>query len=84
MEHGTGNKPWFVLENAIFVGGELMVCAGIYLVGRTDLYIIRNRVLTGRQYRDEILRLLIVFYASAIGDNIVLIDVNFRLHNVNL
>ncbi|GFX58885.1 transposable element Tcb2 transposase [Trichonephila clavipes] len=49
-----------------------------------DLYIIRDGPLTARRYRDEILRPIVVSYASAIGDYFILMDDNCRPHRVNL
>ncbi|GFS65708.1 transposable element Tcb2 transposase [Trichonephila clavipes] len=52
--------------------------------GRTYLYIIRDGPLTARQYRDEILRPIVVPYAAAIGDDFIFIDDNCRPHRANL
>ena len=60
-----------------------MVYAGISIDGRTDLHIIRNGALTGREYRDEILRSVVVPYAAAIRDDFILIDDNCRPHCAN-
>ncbi|GFT46373.1 transposable element Tcb2 transposase [Trichonephila clavipes] len=49
-----------------------------------DLYIIRDRPLTARRYRDEILRPIAVPYAAAIGDDFILMDDNCRPHHANL
>ncbi|GFV42712.1 transposable element Tcb2 transposase [Trichonephila clavipes] len=51
---------------------------------RTDLYIIRDGPLTARRYRDEILRPIVVPYAAAIGDDLILMDDNCRSHCANL
>ncbi|GFU58232.1 transposable element Tcb2 transposase [Trichonephila clavipes] len=48
-----------------------------------DLYIIRDGPLTAHRYRDEILRPIVVPYAAAIGDDI-LMDDNCRPHRANL
>ncbi|GFV63594.1 transposable element Tcb2 transposase [Trichonephila clavipes] len=48
-----------------------LVYGGIFIDGRTDLYIIRDRPLTARRYRDEILRPIVVPYAAAIGDDFI-------------
>ncbi|GFU47890.1 transposable element Tcb2 transposase [Trichonephila clavipes] len=60
------------------------VYGGISIDGRTDLYIIRDGPLTARQYRDEILRPIVVPYAAAIGDDFILMDENCRPHRANL
>ena len=52
--------------------------------GCTDLHIIQSGALTGRRYRDEILRSIVVPYALAIGDNFILMDDNFIPHRANL
>ncbi|GFW56422.1 hypothetical protein TNCV_2089291 [Trichonephila clavipes] len=43
---------------------------------RTNLHIIRNGTLIGRQYRDEILGPIVVSYAAIIGDDYMLMDEN--------
>ncbi|GFS92844.1 transposable element Tcb2 transposase [Trichonephila clavipes] len=63
---------------------RLLVYDGIYIDGRTDLYIIRDGPLTARRYRDEILRPIVVPYASAIGDDFILMDDNCRPPCANL
>ncbi|GFU91274.1 transposable element Tcb2 transposase [Trichonephila clavipes] len=64
--------------------GECWVYGGISIDGRTDLYIIRDGLLTARRYRDEILRPIVVPYAAAIGDDFILMDDNCRPHRANL
>ena len=61
-----------------------MVHAGISIEMCTNLHIIRNRALTGRRYRDEILRPIVVPYAAAIGDDFILMDDNCRPHRAIL
>ena len=61
-----------------------MVYAAISTDGRTNLHIIRNWALTGREYRNEILKPTVVPYAAAIGDDIILMDDNCRPHSANL
>ena len=73
-ERGTRNNPGFAHESIRFGGGGVMVYAGISIDGRTDLHIIRYGALTDRRYRDEILRLIVVPYAAAIGDDFILMD----------
>ena len=56
-----------------------------YFSGKcTYLHIIRNGVLTGRRYRDEILRPIVVPSIEAIGDDFILMDDNYRPHSANL
>ncbi|GFX76629.1 transposable element Tcb2 transposase [Trichonephila clavipes] len=62
----------------------MLVYGGIFIDGRTDLYIIRGRPLTARRYRDEILRPIVVPYAAAIGYDFILMDDNCRPHRANL
>lgn len=69
-------KDCCVAEHDRFGGGSVMVWAGISYGGSTDLYVIRNRSLTGVRYRDEILVPIIRPYAGAIGDNFILMDDN--------
>ncbi|GFV49063.1 transposable element Tcb2 transposase [Trichonephila clavipes] len=66
------------------VVGGVLVYGGLYIDGRTDLYIIRDGPLTARLYRDEILRPIVVLYAAAIGDDFILMDDNSRPHRGNL
>ncbi|GFW69687.1 transposable element Tcb2 transposase [Trichonephila clavipes] len=77
-DRGSRNNPAFVHESVRFGGGGVLVHGGIYIDGRTDLYIIRDGSLTARRYRDEILRPIVVPYAAAIGDYFILIDDNCR------
>ncbi|GFT10847.1 transposable element Tcb2 transposase [Trichonephila clavipes] len=83
-ERGSRNNLAFVHESVRFGGGGVLVYGGISIDGRTDLYIIRDGPLTVRQYRDEILRLTVVPYAVAVGDDFILMEDNCRLHRANL
>ncbi|GFX54748.1 transposable element Tcb2 transposase [Trichonephila clavipes] len=51
---------------------------------RGNFYIIRDGPPTARRYRDEILRPIVVPYAAAIGDDLILMDDNCRPHHPNL
>ncbi|GFS69170.1 transposable element Tcb2 transposase [Trichonephila clavipes] len=64
--------------------GGVLVYGGISIDGRTDLYIIRDGPLTARRYRDEILRPIVVPYATAIGGDFILMDDDCRPHHANL
>ncbi|GFV54632.1 transposable element Tcb2 transposase [Trichonephila clavipes] len=59
-DRGSRNNPAFVHESIRLVGGGVLVYGGISIDGRTDLYIIRDGLLTTRRYRDEILRAIVV------------------------
>ncbi|GFX00932.1 transposable element Tcb2 transposase [Trichonephila clavipes] len=83
-ERGSRTNPAFVHESVRFGSGGVLVYGGISTDGRTDLYIIRDRPLTARRYRDEILRPIVVPYAAAIGDDFILMDDNCRPHRANL
>ncbi|GFU50958.1 transposable element Tcb2 transposase [Trichonephila clavipes] len=83
-DRGSRNNPAFVHESVRFGGGGVLVYGGIFIDGRTDLYIIRDGPLTARRYRDEILRPIVVPYAAAIGDYFILMDDNCRPHRANL
>ncbi|GFW50578.1 transposable element Tcb2 transposase [Trichonephila clavipes] len=83
-DHDSRNNPALVHESVRFGGGEMLVYGGISIDGRTDLYIIRDGPLTPRRYRDEILRPIVVPYATAIGDDFILMDDNSRPHRANL
>ncbi|GFS62288.1 transposable element Tcb2 transposase [Trichonephila clavipes] len=78
------DNPAFVHESVRFGGGGVFVYGGISIDGRADLYIIRDGPLTARRYRDEILRPIVVPYAAAIGDYLILMDDNCRRHRANL
>ncbi|GFU68350.1 transposable element Tcb2 transposase [Trichonephila clavipes] len=83
-DRGSRNNPAFVLESVRFGNGGVLVYGGISIDGRTDLCIIRDRPLTARRYRDDILRPTVVPYAAAIGDEFILMDDNCRPHRANL
>ncbi|GFX36894.1 transposable element Tcb2 transposase [Trichonephila clavipes] len=83
-DRGNRNNPAFVHESVRFGGGGVLVYGGISIDGRTDLYIIRDGSLTSRRYRDVILRPIEVSYATAIGDDFILMDDNSRPHRANL
>ncbi|GFT62701.1 transposable element Tcb2 transposase [Trichonephila clavipes] len=83
VDRGSRNNPAFVHESVRFGGGGVLVYGGISIDGRTDLYIIGDRPLTARRYRDEILRPIVVPYAAAIGDDFILMDDNCRPHHMN-
>ncbi|GFV24664.1 transposable element Tcb2 transposase [Trichonephila clavipes] len=83
-DRGSRNNPAFMHERVKFGGGGVLVCGGISIDGRTDLYIIRDGPLTARRYRDEILRPIVIPYAAAIGDEFILMDDNCRPHRANL
>ncbi|GFT22166.1 transposable element Tcb2 transposase [Trichonephila clavipes] len=79
-DRGSRNNPAFMHESVRFCGGF----GGISIDGRTDLYIIRDGPLTAQRYRNEILRLMVVPYAAAIGDDFLLMDDNCRPYCANL
>ncbi|GFS98210.1 transposable element Tcb2 transposase [Trichonephila clavipes] len=83
-DRGSRNNPAFVHESVRFGGGGVLVYRGISIDGRTDLYIIRDGPLTALRYRDEILRPIVVPYAAAIGDDLILMDDNCRPPRANL
>ena len=78
------NNPAFAHESFRFDVGGGMVYAGISIDRCTDLHIIQNGVLTGRRYKDEILRPIVVPYAAAIRDDFILIDGNCKPHCVHI
>ncbi|GFU80232.1 transposable element Tcb2 transposase [Trichonephila clavipes] len=45
-DRGSRNNPAFVHESVRFGGGGVLVYGGIYIDGRTDLYVIRDGPLT--------------------------------------
>ncbi|GFW11962.1 transposable element Tcb2 transposase [Trichonephila clavipes] len=83
-ECGSRNNPASVHESVRFGGGGVLVYGSISIDRRTDLYIIRDGPLTARRYSDEILRPIVVPYATAIGDDFILMDDNCRPHRANL
>ncbi|GFU40106.1 transposable element Tcb2 transposase [Trichonephila clavipes] len=83
-DRGRRNNPAFVHESVRFRGGGVLVYGDISIDGCRDLYIIRDGPLTARRCRDEILRPIIVPYATAIGDDFILMDDNCRPHRANL
>ncbi|GFX96687.1 transposable element Tcb2 transposase [Trichonephila clavipes] len=83
-DRGRRNNSAFVHESVRFGGGGVLVYGSISIDGHTDLYIIRDGPLTARRYRDETLRPILVPYAAAIGDDLILMDDNYRPHRGNL
>ncbi|GFX51239.1 transposable element Tcb2 transposase [Trichonephila clavipes] len=83
-DRDSRNDPAFVQESVRFGGGGVLVYGGISIDGRTDLYIIRDGPLTARRYRDEILRPIVVPFAAAIEDDLILMDDNCRPPRANL
>ncbi|GFY21943.1 transposable element Tcb2 transposase [Trichonephila clavipes] len=83
-DRGSRNNPAFVHERVRFGDGGVFVYGGISIDGCTDLHIIRVGPLIARRYRDEILRPIVVPYAAAIGDDLILMDDNCRPHRANL
>ncbi|GFX56101.1 transposable element Tcb2 transposase [Trichonephila clavipes] len=83
-DRGNKNNPTFVHEIVRFCVGGVLVNGDISIDGCTDLYIIRDGPLTARRYRDEILRLIVVPYAAAFGDDFILMDENCRPPHANL
>ncbi|GFU10197.1 transposable element Tcb2 transposase [Trichonephila clavipes] len=84
MDRGSKNNPAFAHKSVRFGGGGVLVYGGISIDGRTNLYIIRDGLLTAHRYRDEILRPIVVPYAAAIGDDFILMDENCRPLRANL
>ncbi|GFU40507.1 transposable element Tcb2 transposase [Trichonephila clavipes] len=84
MDRGSRNNPAFVHESVRFGGGGVLVYGGVYIDGRTYLYIIRDGSLTARRYKDEILRPIVDPYDAAIGDDFILMDDNSRKHRAIL
>ncbi|GBN45171.1 hypothetical protein AVEN_105868-1 [Araneus ventricosus] len=68
------------LERHSYRGGGIMVWAGISLGGYTDLHVFHGGTRTGVRYRDEILDPYVRPYAGAIGNDLILMDDNARLH----
>ncbi|GFW19647.1 transposable element Tcb2 transposase [Trichonephila clavipes] len=83
-DRGTRYNPAFVRERSQYRRAGWMVWGGISIGGRTDLHIIRNGILTGPRYADEILRPHVIAYAGAIGDSFVFQDDNARPHRARL
>jgi hypothetical protein len=61
-----------------------MVWGGISYDGSTDLYVIRNRSLTGIRYRDEILAPIVRLYAGENGNDFILMDDNATPHRARI
>ncbi|GFU75639.1 hypothetical protein TNCV_2863531 [Trichonephila clavipes] len=61
-----------------------MIWAGIRIGGRINLHIIRNSNLTAESYAGEILRSLVLSYATAIGDSFLLLQDYSRNHAARL
>ena len=69
-------KECCVAEHDKFGGGSVLVWAGIYFDGRTDLCVMMNGSVNHLRYRDEILVPFVVPYAGAIGQEFILMDNN--------
>ncbi|GBL80408.1 Transposable element Tcb2 transposase [Araneus ventricosus] len=79
-EQGTRNRPENITEHHAFLGGSIMVWAGISSGYRTDLHIYRLGSVTAVRYRDEVLDPIVKLYAAADGPSFVLMDDNARPH----
>lgn len=69
----------FVTQHDRFGGGSLMVWGGISYDGTTELYLVQW-TLTGVRYKHEVLHPIVRSFASAIGEDLVLMDDNTRPH----
>ena len=61
-----------------------MVWVGISYEGRSDLYVINGGTLPALRYQDEILGSIVRPLAGAIGNNIILMQDNARLHTARV
>ncbi|GFU14795.1 transposable element Tcb1 transposase [Trichonephila clavipes] len=80
-KQGTRNQPQNITEHHAFRGGSIMVWAGISLGYRTDLHIFKRCSMMAVRYRDDVLELIVRFYAAAVGPTFVLMDDNARSLN---
>jgi hypothetical protein len=55
-----------------------MVWGGISWDGRTDLVVLYRGTLTGQRYIDDILDNQVRLYATAVGDQFIIMDDNAR------
>lgn len=62
----------------------MMNYAGISIDGRTDFHISRNGGLAFEGYREELLRSIVVPCAVTIGNDLMLVNDNFRTHRAHL
>ncbi|KAI4883578.1 hypothetical protein NFI96_009970, partial [Prochilodus magdalenae] len=69
-----------IIHHDWFGGGSVMVCGGISLEGRTDLYRLDNGTLTATRYQDEILGPLVRPYADPVGLGFLLVHNNAQAH----
>ena len=67
-----------------FGGGSVMVWAGISPQGKTDLHVVDNGTLTALRYVNEIMDVYVRPYASAVGENFILMDDNARAHRARI
>ena len=74
----------YVAEHDRFAGRSVLVCAGICIGGRTDLYVIDRGALISVRYRDEMLHPIVRPFTGSIGDDFILIDDNARPHRAKV
>ncbi|GFV78472.1 uncharacterized protein TNCV_3477871 [Trichonephila clavipes] len=67
-----------------FIGGSIIVWAGISLGYRTDLHIFKRGSVTAVRYRNEVLEPIVRLYAAAVGPTFVLMDDNARPHRADI
>ncbi|GFX01283.1 transposable element Tcb2 transposase [Trichonephila clavipes] len=72
------------VEKHSYRGGGILVWAGIWLGGHTDLHVFHGGTVTGLRYRDEILDPYVRPYAAAIGNDFILMDDNARPHRAGI
>ena len=73
-----------IQEHDRFGDPSVLVLGGISYDGSTDLYIIQNGALTGERCRDEIMDAIVRPYASAVGQEFVLMGDNARPHGARV
>ena len=74
----------FLNRSPAFGGGAITLWRGISITSRTELVVFRNRTVSGQDYLDEILRLIVRREAGGIGNGFAFVDNNAPCHRARM
>ncbi|GBN62729.1 hypothetical protein AVEN_17034-1 [Araneus ventricosus] len=83
-EPGTRYREPNIVEKDLYIGGKLLVWAGIETNGQTALYVFAGSSVTAIRCRDEIIDPLVRPFIAAMGTGAIFMDDNARSHRARL